>query len=83
VPFAEVSNTGRDSQFSFLSDGGGDQTHSQEFEIRHSESDVPIKCSSAKLGAVVHACNSQFRRLMQDDHEFEASLGYIASSGQV
>jgi hypothetical protein len=34
----------------------------------------------AELGMVVHTCNPALGRLRQEDHRFEASLGFIARS---
>jgi hypothetical protein len=31
-------------------------------------------------GVVIHACNPSSQRLRQEDHEFEANLGYIVKS---
>jgi hypothetical protein len=32
---------------------------------------------------VVHACDPALRKLQQEDHKFEASLGYTASSRSI
>lgn len=33
---------------------------------------------SMKLGVVVYTCSLKLRRPVQENHEFEASLGYLA-----
>jgi hypothetical protein len=44
---------------------------------------VQFHSKSAKLGMVVHIYNpSTQRRLKQEDHEFEASLGYTKTHWQ-